>query len=739
MSAKKRKSEEERKPDLAAPDQEAIEQRVREMLDISEEAKKPAPPLNEKTESTAKTITVTHHEEEPKSVEEPEEPTEPEPIASAPVLPGTDEEIDTQEPEVADSEAQEELVQNESVEEPEEPTEKILNLDEAPKDDALISENEILAEPLLEDESSEEAEPEEPTEPEPLIEEALDDPKTSKAVDEIIAQEGDDLLAAEDEKAGQTVSAGKKAGIGKRLTGFFKAWWNNPKARWGTIVGLLVLVGVILAVPTSRYAVLNTVGLRSQVVLVVIDDSTGQPLKNVQVTVGGVSEKTDSNGKAQLDRVKLGSSELVISRRAFAEEKKKTTVRLGKNDLGPTKLKPVGVQYSFFVTDFLSDKPIEKIEAVNGEASAFSDSEGKIKLTIDKSDDDGSFEVSIKAEGYREEKLTLTEESITEQPVKLIPARKHVFVSKQTGKYNLYTVDADGKNEKMVLEGTGSEREDIDLATHPVSDVTALVSTRDNQRNKDGYLLSRLTFIDLQTDQNITVTTSERIQLIDWVGDRLIYVQATSGASATNPERHKLMSYNFRTNENKQLAASNYFNDVLVAKGKVYYAPSSAYQTGNNAQLYRIEADGSGKTVVVNKEIWSLFRTDYDNLAASAQQDWLNIRLGEDKATSLSAQPANLVSKSYTDSPDNKQALWVDNRDGKGVLLAFQPSTKDEITLRSQAGLKTPVRWFSNKAVVYRVSNNQETADYIISLDGGEPKKIHDVTNTGSVDKWYYY
>ena len=129
--------------------------------------------------------------------------------------------------------------------------------------------------------------------------------------------------------------------------------------------------------------------------------------------------------------------------------------------------------------------------------------------------------------------------------------------------------------------------------------------------------------------------------------------------------------------------------------------------------------------------------TDFDNLAVSAQQEWLAIRLGEDKATNLSTQPANVTSRIYVDSPDKKHSLWVDNRDGKGVLVAYQPETSDEITLRSQNGLQAPVRWF--KIVVFRISNNQETADYAVSLDGGEPKKIRDVTNTGSVDKWYYY
>jgi hypothetical protein len=714
--AKKPEIPEERKPDLAAPDQDVVEQRVKKMLDISESEAQQEKEVEEKAEP--KPIEVA--KAEPEVISE---------ASSAPVLP-------------EDTKSNEEVTKAEKPVEiaEDEPAEKVVNLDEAPKDEAIISidpeEDSVETEEVLEIEKTDTKDSDE--EKIPDVDPVITDEETSQAVDDIIAKESDALLEAEDEKLGKAFESKTKKGIAESIKGFFSAWWNNPKARWITIFVLLASIVTIFAIPTSRYYVLNSVGVRGTASITVIDESTGQPLKNVNVKIVGASAKTDSSGVAEVKEVKLGKQTLTIEKRAFAPQQESITVKLGKNTLPQVRLKPTGVQYAFVVNDYLSGKPVDKAEASSGEATALSDGDGKIKLTIDASDDDKPFEVTMKKEGYRDEKVAMTSDIKTEQIINIVPSRKHAFVSKRSGKYDVFSIDVDGKNEKLLLAGTGSEKDDIALAIQPNNDVIALVSTRDSKTNKDGFLLSTLTIIQPESGEASSVTTSERVQVVDWIGDNLIYVQATEGASATNPKRHRLMSYNYKTKQNNELASSNYFNDVVAAGDKIYYAPSSAYQK-NGAELYRVNSDGGNKTTILNQEVWNIFRIDYDNLALSVGKSWYNVRIGEDKATVLPSQPSNLVSRIYVDANDKKNSLWVDNRDGKGVLLNYKIDTKDEQTLRSQSGLKNPIRWLNNKDVIYRVSNDQETADYVLSLDGGEPKKIIDVTNTNSIDKWYYY
>jgi hypothetical protein len=73
------------------------------------------------------------------------------------------------------------------------------------------------------------------------------------------------------------------------------------------------------------------------------------------------------------------------------------------------------------------------------------------------------------------------------------------------------------------------------------------------------------------------------------------------------------------------------------------------------------------------------------------------------------------------------------------VLLAYDVESNKDNTVRTQGGLKQPVRWLSNNSIVYRINTESETADYAMNLDGGEPVKIRDVANTSGINTWYYY
>lgn len=513
----------------------------------------------------------------------------------------------------------------------------------------------------------------------------------------------------------------------------------NPKKRKVLIGSTLVILVVLAVVPQSRYFMLNTAGVRSSASVKVLDQSTGQPLRNVAVSIAGQEQKTNEDGVAKLQELKLGSTKLTIQKRAFAVTDKTIVVGLGSNPLGDFSLEPVGVQYTFNVQDFLSAKSIEKAEAVSGEYSAFSDAKGKLVLTIEEPGED-SIDITIKAEGYRDEDVAQTTENKEVQTVSMVPERKHLFVSKRSGKYDVYKIDVDGKNEELVLSGTGNERDDMTLVPHPEKDIAALVSTRESTRNKDGFLLSTLSLIDLTGTEPVVTSlgNSEKIQLIGWSGDQLVYVKIRSGASAETPDRHQLVTYNYESGQTKELAKSNYFNDVLLVGENIYYAPSSAYTEGE-VGFYKVTAKGENQKTIFPQEVWNIFRTDYNKIEFSVQDDWYEISTSDDKVLASSGAPVSQLTRVYIEGPQNDQSLWIDQRDGKGALVDYNTSTKEEKVLKSQSGLTYPARWMNSKTIVYRISNDQESADYVINIEGGEARKIKDVTNTGGVDRWYYY
>lgn len=736
-----------KKPDQPNPEEQALEERIREMMEPENQAASADSAAKKKPLS----IKIIHDEEEDKDVaaaiEEANEQlraaTAPElgddkakkPLKVVPIVHDDTEEAAAEEPAATDEPSADEAVEETKTEEPQETT-----APEIPDEPPVVEP--IEAEEATEDKTEEEVEPAEetPTEPEAEPEEeelpeAEPDEETNKVVDEIIAEESDQVLEAEDrEREIAEVPKRPKTGLGTRLRRFF----GNRIVRG--IILLLLLGGILAAgvVPTSRYYVLNTAGVRSSTSLLVMDESTQQPLKNVKVTVDGQSGVTGDDGRVSIGGLRMGEQQIKFERHAFAELTKTHIFGWGSNPLGDFKLTPTGTQYSFMITDYVSGKPIAKVEASSADASAFSDEKGAIKLATDRKDD-SDFEVEIKAEGYRSEKLTIKAGDTAEKSVNLVLSRKHVFVSKRSGKYDVYKVDIDGKNEERILAGTGTERDDIVVVPHPTAEVVAVVSSRDNKRNKDGFLLSTLTVIDLKSNATKSVTVSERLHVVDWIGSRLVYVQVAEGESTSSPKRHRLMSYEYKEESTKELAASNFFNDVVVAQGKIYYAPSSAYQENAEIGLFRLEADGSGKQAITTKETWNIFRTSYEHLVLAMPQAWYDYRLGEKAPLKLEGAPANQTTRIYVDTPDGKHSIWVDQRDGKGVLVYYDLVGKTDNVIRTQSGIKYPVRWLDNTHLVFRINTEDETADFALSIEGGEAKKIKDVTDTDGVDAWYYY
>lgn len=569
---------------------------------------------------------------------------------------------------------------------------------------------------------------------------SMDDPETSQAIDDIIANDADQILGIEDAKkeAASPVIVPQKSGKKEKKDNFFKLWFATPLYRNLTIIVVLALIGVAAAMPSSRYFVLNKSGVRASTSLKVLDEKTDLPLKNVEVSVSGVSAKTDADGNATISGIQLGAQNVVIKKPAFSEVSKTVVFGWGSNPLGEFSLTPVGTQYTFVLNDFVSGKPVQKGEVSYGESTANFNDKGEAVLTVPNVGE-SEIEIQITSENYRTEKVKVSTDEKKTQNIQLVPAKKHIFVSKRSGKFDLYKAYIDGKNEEVLLAGSGIERQDsLAIAPHPSRDVVAFASSRENVRNQDGYLLTTLLIIDNESKEVTKVGQSERIQIVDWIGDRLVYVKIAQGASEASSDRHRLMSYDISSNTEKELASTNYFNDVLSVNGSIYYSPA-LYKVNGSVGLYKINADGTNKKTVFQKEVWNLFRTSYDKVSMSVGQDWYELALANDSLAKVGGAPTVLKSRVYVASPDAKQSVWIDERDGKSVLISYLSDTKADKVLQTQSGIKNPVRWLDNDHIVYRVSNGQETADYVLSLSGGEPKKIKDVTNTAGIDRWYYF
>jgi len=553
----------------------------------------------------------------------------------------------------------------------------------------------------------------------------IEDPKTDAAVDDILTKEGDDLLAVQDGQQAHTPVP--KRSFGAKVKHFFASWWRNKWARYGTILVALAVIGVLAAIPRARYAVLNTAGIRSSAPVVVLDNTTQLPLKNVTVTLGGKKTQTNIKGVASFKDLKLGDYRLTVRRLAFAPQERAVTIGWGSNPLGTFKLRATGIQYTLTVKDYLSGKPITGAEAASDAFNALSDKNGKIILTMEETDVT-TLSVVLSAAGYRTETIALDALAATTADARLVPAQKALYVSRQSGTYDVYSSDLDGKNKKVLLTGTGAENSNISLAVSPDNQRAALVSTRDNRRDADGFLLFALTIIDVRTGTAVAVDHAQQIQLIDWVGDRLIYRSTIAGASAADPQRSRLISFNYDSNARIQLATANQFNAILSARGNVYYAVSSSDPEASLG-LFRIKADGSNRKRLSEQEVWTGLRTTYGGLSLQTPEGWYSYSLDSDQLSKSSA-PTALTSYAFANDTTSKYSLWTDVRDGKGALLRYDTAGDTNTTLAARDGLTVPIRWAGDNAIIYRVVTATESADYVVSPEGGQSYKLADVTAT---------
>ncbi len=554
----------------------------------------------------------------------------------------------------------------------------------------------------------------------------LDEPETDIAVDEITAADDDVLLAVEDALADdQLPDQPVRRGFWKRIGHFFRLWATNPWAWWGTLAVLFAGIVAGTLIPPVRYFAFNTAGVRSSTSIKIIDAETRLPLRHVTVRIGNKKAETTINGTAILKGLRLGPQTLRIERVAFQAVTKRIVLGWGSNPQDAVPLTATGLRYTITVRDYVSDTPLAGVEATSEGLNALSDKNGTITLTVDDHEPQ-ELPVTIAKAGYRTDHLTLKPSQSAVTRASLVPDAKSFYISRQSGAYDLYVMDIDGADKKVVLKATGMETSNTSLAVAPAGNWAAMVATRDAVRSKDGYLLQAITLVNADGSTATTLERAEQIQLIDWIGTKVLYQVTVASASAANSQRSRLISYDYTTNARVQLAAADRFNAVHVIKDTVYYAVGGG-DPAVRPSFMKTKIDGSGRQTVWDKEVWTVWRTGYSTLALQVLEGWY------DYAGTGTPAKANLPttdSRQYVLSPDGSRAAWVDIRDGRGTVILTDLATLKDTELVAVGGLTYPLRWLNATTILYRVVVNGETADYVFSTAGGQPRKVADVTNT---------
>ena len=501
------------------------------------------------------------------------------------------------------------------------------------------------------------------------------------------------------------------------------------------IVGMLA---ILLAIPVTRYRMLNGAGFRTEATIEVIDKQTKLPLSNVVVQLDGNEQSTNEEGAAHFTGIRFGERPITITKKAYHEHSQAVAIGHGSNRFGAIELEASGKQFEFALIDWLSGELLTDGIVSSGEYSARLNSSGIARLNVPMDVAD-SITVDVRAKGYQQQSITLDTDITTRHTVSLVIAARHYFVSDVAGTYDVYQINPDGAQRQRIVIGTGQETNKTVFEVSPGGTHGILVASRDDSlKNPSGDVLSGVYVIDLLTSQLKKIDQSEQIDLVGWIGETIVYVKVQEGAKGNDPERHRLMAYDTVRPRSLELAASNFFHDVLVTDKHVFYASSTTGTTDSQAHLFRVLVDGTEEVKLADGSTWTILRTDIDRLAFNIEQAWYQSLATGAELTQVPAAPSSQISQLYAASPNGSYYARVDLGSSSEQLIIGRSSDGSE-QMHQIAGIRYPLRWLDDTHLVYRVVSQAETADYIFDVRGGTAQKLSEVSNIAGIDAWYYY
>ncbi|MEK7059631.1 MAG: hypothetical protein AAB971_02655 [Patescibacteria group bacterium] len=574
-----------------------------------------------------------------------------------------------------------------------------------------------------------------------LPDDPLKDGATDKAVDEIVANEGDTLLALADAKAARKQAANNKpSGWKQKFAALFKS-----KRTW-IVVGLLLLV--LLAAPTTRYKLAGLI-IKKPVTIVVLDSKTASPVSGAEVKLDGKPVKTDAYGKARL-KAAIGPHSLTVTKQYYKTTA--TSYFVGfKAAPAPTNIRLIatGRLVPVIVLNKITGKPMVGAEIRVLGTTAKTNAKGQAVVALPTKSD--TSEAQIRLSGYNDTKVTIqiTSSFVKANSFEITPSGHIYFLSNLSGKLDVVKTNLDGSGRKVVLEGTG--RED--------STSTSLLASRDwrflvLKARRDGALPA-LYLIDTNTDKVTQFDNSDsEFDLIGWYGHSFIYDLSRKSLSYHQPGRQILKSYdadNLQLNQLDQnqaegdsanYAYQNFHNFYILGGGAVVY----------NTQWYSLgSTDLSTKTDTIraiqpsgqNKKDYQAFISNVNDYIEAKlyepQTIYYSTHNNSDNKTTYYAYENQAVKTisidensftrdypTYLISPSGNHTFWNEPRDGKNTLFIGDASAKSKKQIASLSEY-APYGWHSDNYVLVSKASSELYIMPAGSLSAGrKPLKVTD-------------
>lgn len=591
-------------------------------------------------------------------------------------------------------------------------------------------------------------------EPAPIPDGDIDDSYTEKAVDDIVSEESDKILAVEDAKNEiATKAVVSKVGWKEKIRHLF-----SHRRFW--LVTFIILVA-IFAIPATRYKILGLV-VKKSVTITVVDSKTSSPVSNASVDLAGQTTKTDANGKAKIS-AGLGKRNLTVTKRYY--QTLDYTYFVGIKAVNSQfKLVATGRSVPVTVVNKITGKPISGAQVQSEDTNAKTNSKGVAEIALPTKAATYAGKIAIKGYNTTDITIAVTDKTVKVNTFEITPGGQVYFLSNRSGSLDVVKSNLDGTNRKTVLAGTGKEDQKN----------TSLLASRDwhylaLKSHREGAQAS-LYLIDTSNDKVTQFDNGDAdFSLVGWHDHNFVYSLTRNNLTYAQTGKQVLKSYDADHAQLNQLdqttaegtagsALYQNFGSFYITDDVVVYATqwnkegggsNAADFTSKNDTIRGVQPSGQNK-----KDYQSFPSTNNNYIQASPYEPqgiYFAVYDNNSKPTfyafeNQTVKTSNIdqatFDKTYPTfllSPSGSQTFWTELRDGKNALFIgdSNASSKKQVATLSEY---SPYGWYSDNYTLVSKNSSELYVTSTGSLSANRPPlKITDYYKPAQTYAGYGY
>jgi Tol biopolymer transport system component len=507
---------------------------------------------------------------------------------------------------------------------------------------------------------------------------------------------------------------------------------------WSGIITLVVVLGGLAAWKFGLYQrALDAYNTTSVTVKVKEDDKFA--LEGAAIALKGATYTTDANGKVTVARIVAGTYPVSITKEGYQPLTSTISIVRGDNDIKMFSLsKQVEKLYSLkgSLQDAITGENLVDVQVSTSGQTQRTNPAGEFtfdKLTV------GDYKVTFSKTGYldKEQTLTVKADDTAAASLKLTPSGQVVFVSNRDGKRAIYVSNYDGSNQRQLI-APANGGEDFAPSISPDGKWIVFSSTRDGLKTSYGSPASRLYIVGRDGKDLKKISDDVAQNSVTWsANSAYVYYEGYS-----------------------DLQISQYVRKFyLVEKGTIFdlgEGSNVVFNTAGTGAAYVTTKDGQTALHTVSiatgerKDIIQKTASYFQNLAFDAKDAYVTYEAFIDNALrkyqvklsdSTEQEKSNETAdgRKYFPTPDGKQRVFIEERDGKRDLFLVTSEGKEKRLTTSGVVTQELMPRFdaTGKYVVVGFKRQGENALYIVGLNAGDAQKIVDYYDDQSAPYTY--